>query len=191
MHAPLTSEQQQLVVQWRYLPGAIVRREYKIKRRDYRYRDILDAAHSGLIYAAHKFDRSYGNEFSTCAVAYVRKRINSALHAHTCRGRNITRQFTLAPDGRTRDKAVPCHRTRDPLDSLASADTAAVVSLVVDSLDPESQFIVRHRFGLGGAEFLTFDEIGERIGYRKSTVSNKWAEIEQRLRVACARALAA
>jgi RNA polymerase sigma factor (sigma-70 family) len=57
-----------------------------------------------------------------------------------------------------------------PIDTLAGEDLANEIERALATLAPREQEIIRLRFGLGGAETMTLDEIGRRYGLTRERI---------------------
>jgi RNA polymerase primary sigma factor len=72
---------------------------------------------------------------------------------------------TLLPDGETElIELIPDHAAPTPLDTVARARLCELVKTVLDELPADEADIMRRRFGIGGAEPQTYDEIARNIG---------------------------
>ncbi|WP_043285501.1 sigma-70 family RNA polymerase sigma factor [Paraburkholderia oxyphila] len=83
----------------------------------------------------------------------------------------------LLPDGQTElVELVPDHAARAPLEALANARMCDLVKALLDEMPAAEADIVRWRFGIGGAEPETYDEIARRAGISREQVRR----VEQR-----------
>ncbi|NLP64589.1 sigma-70 family RNA polymerase sigma factor [Paraburkholderia sacchari] len=83
----------------------------------------------------------------------------------------------LLPDGETElIELVPDRAAATPLDTLAHARMRELVQALLDEMPAEQADIVRRRFGIGGVEPETYDEIAKRAGVSREQVRR----IEQR-----------
>ncbi|HZP22358.1 MAG TPA: sigma-70 family RNA polymerase sigma factor, partial [Terriglobales bacterium] len=118
-----------------------------------------------LIRAVEKFDYSRGNKFSTYASwAIMKNYARSIPEEKHRRERYVTGHeevFDAAPDTRT-----------DEQECLATAEQASYrVNRLLELLDPREREIIRMRAGLdSGAEGMTLEKIGEKLGITKERV---------------------
>ena len=72
--------------------------------------------------------------------------------------------------GSTFGDLVRDEKAADPYDRLQSKTLVSDVNIVLDRLEPREADIIRLRFGLGGRDPLTLEEVGERIGVTRERV---------------------
>lgn len=77
----------------------------------------------------------------------------------------------LLPDGETElIELIPDHAAATPLDALASARMGEFVQAMLDEMPAAEADIVRRRFGIGGVEPETYDEIAKSTGVSREQV---------------------
>jgi RNA polymerase primary sigma factor len=83
----------------------------------------------------------------------------------------------LLPDGETElIEVIPDHAAPTALDTVARARMCELVKTVLDEMSTAEADIVRRRFGIGGADPQTYDEIARSIGVSREQVRR----VEQR-----------
>ncbi|MBT5910248.1 MAG: sigma-70 family RNA polymerase sigma factor, partial [Opitutae bacterium] len=73
-------------------------------------------------------------------------------------------------EGSTFGDLVRDEKAADPYDRLQSKTLVSDVNIVLDRLEPREADIIRLRFGLGGRDPLTLEEVGARIGVTRERV---------------------
>jgi len=127
--------------------------------------ELMSDGNMSLIRAVEKFDYSRGNKFSTYASwAIMKNYARSIPEEKTRRERYLTGNeefFDAAPDTRTDEQEV-----------VAAAEQASYkVNRLLEYLDPREREIIRLRAGLdNGAEGMTLEKIGEKLGITKERV---------------------
>jgi len=127
--------------------------------------ELLSDGNMSLIRAVEKFDYSRGNKFSTYASwAIMKNYARSIPEEKNRRERYVTGNeefFDAAPDTRTDEQEV-----------VAAAEQASYkVNRLLEYLDPREREIIRLRAGLdNGAEGMTLEKIGEKLGITKERV---------------------
>lgn len=127
--------------------------------------ELLSDGNMSLIRAVEKFDFSRGNKFSTYASwAIMKNYARSIPEEKVRRERYVTGTddfFESAQDNRTDEQEV-----------IASAEQAcSKVNRLLEYLDPRERAIIRMRAGLeSGAEGMTLEKIGEKLGITKERV---------------------
>jgi RNA polymerase primary sigma factor len=127
--------------------------------------ELLSDGNMSLIRAVEKFDYSRGNKFSTYASWAIMKNFARSIPEEKHRReRYVTGHedvFEVAPDTRT-----------DEQEWIASAEQAShKVNRLLSLLDPREREIIRMRAGLdSGAEGMTLEKIGEKLGITKERV---------------------
>jgi RNA polymerase sigma factor (sigma-70 family) len=127
--------------------------------------ELLSDGNVSLIRAVEKFDYARGNKFSTYASWAIMKNFARSIpdEKHR-RERFVTGNeevFDAAEDKRT-----------DEQECLAAAEQATVkVNRLLESLEPREREIIRMRAGLDqGADGMTLEKIGEKLGITKERV---------------------
>jgi RNA polymerase primary sigma factor len=77
---------------------------------------------------------------------------------------------------------VPDRATPAPDEQIAQTRMAAQARALVETLTPREQEVLRLRFGLGGAEELTLQEIGARLSVSRERVRQIEAQALRKLR---------
>lgn len=127
--------------------------------------ELLSDGNMSLIRAVEKFDYSRGNKFSTYGSWAIMKNFARSIPEEKNRRERYQtgkeELFDAAPDVRS-----------DEFECLASAEQASFkVNRLLQYLEPREREIIRLRAGLDdGAEGLTLEKIGERLGITKERV---------------------
>jgi len=127
--------------------------------------ELLSDGNMSLMRAVEKFDYSRGNKFSTYASWAIMKNFARSIpDEKNRRERFVTGNeeiFDAAEDKRTDEK-----------ECLAAAEQASVkVNRLLEYLEPREREIIRLRAGLeNGADGMTLEKIGERLGITKERV---------------------
>jgi RNA polymerase primary sigma factor len=127
--------------------------------------ELLSDGNMSLMRAVEKFDFSRGNKFSTYASWAIMKNFARSIpDEKTRRERFVTGNeeiFDAAEDKRT-----------DEQECLAAAEQAtAKVNRLLEFLEPREREIIRMRAGLdNGADGMTLEKIGEKLGITKERV---------------------
>jgi len=127
--------------------------------------ELLSDGNMSLMRAVEKFDYSRGNKFSTYASWAIMKNFARSIPGEMHRReRFLTGNedvFDAAEDKRTDEQEV-----------LAAAEQAsAKVNRLLEYLEPREREIIRMRAGLdSGAEGMTLEKIGEKLGITKERV---------------------
>jgi RNA polymerase primary sigma factor len=127
--------------------------------------ELLSDGNISLMRAVEKFDYSRGNKFSTYASWAIMKNFARSIpDEKNRRERFVTGNeelFDAAEDKRTQEK-----------DMLAAAEQAtAKVNRLLEHLEPREREIIRMRAGLdSGADGMTLEKIGEKLGITKERV---------------------
>jgi RNA polymerase sigma factor (sigma-70 family) len=127
--------------------------------------ELLSDGNISLMRAVEKFDFSRGNKFSTYASWAIMKNFARSIpDEKNRRERFVTGNeeiFDAAEDKRTQEQ-----------DCLAAAAQAsAKVNRLLEFLEPREREIIRMRAGLdSGAEGMTLEKIGEKLGITKERV---------------------
>jgi len=127
--------------------------------------ELLSDGNMSLMRAVEKFDYSRGNKFSTYASWAIMKNFARSIpDEKNRRERFVTGNedvFDSAEDRRTDENEV-----------IAAAEQATVkVNRLLDHLEPREREIIRMRAGLdNGADGMTLEKIGEKLGITKERV---------------------
>ncbi len=127
--------------------------------------ELLSDGNISLMRAVEKFDYSRGNKFSTYASWAIMKNFARSIpDEKNRRERFVTGNeevFDAAEDKRTDEK-----------ECLAAAEHAtAKVNRLLEHLEPREREIIRMRAGLdNGADGMTLEKIGEKLGITKERV---------------------
>lgn len=127
--------------------------------------ELLSDGNISLMRAVEKFDYSRGNKFSTYASWAIMKNFARSIpDEKNRRERFVTGNeeiFDAAEDRRTDEK-----------ECLAAAEQATVkVNRLLEHLEPREREIIRLRAGLeNGADGMTLEKIGEKLGITKERV---------------------
>jgi len=127
--------------------------------------ELLSDGNMSLMRAVEKFDYSRGNKFSTYASWAIMKNFARSIPEEKHRReRYVTGNedfFDAAEDHRTDEQEV-----------LATAEQAThKVNRLLEYLDPREREIIRMRAGLdSGAEPMTLEKIGDKLGITKERV---------------------
>ena len=127
--------------------------------------ELLSDGNMSLMRAVEKFDYSRGNKFSTYASWAIMKNFARSIpDEKNRRERFVTGNeevFDAAEDKRTDEQEV-----------IAAAEQAsAKVNRLLEFLEPREREIIRMRAGLdGGADGMTLEKIGDKLGITKERV---------------------
>jgi RNA polymerase sigma factor (sigma-70 family) len=127
--------------------------------------ELLSDGNISLMRAVEKFDYSRGNKFSRYASWAIMKNFARSIpDEKNCRECFVTGNeelFDVAEDKRTQEGEV-----------LAAAEQASVkVNRLLEYLEPREREIIRMRAGLDdGADGMTLEKIGEKLGITKERV---------------------
>jgi RNA polymerase primary sigma factor len=127
--------------------------------------ELLSDGNISLMRAVEKFDYSRGNKFSTYASWAIMKNFARSIpDEKNRRERFVTGNeeiFDAAEDKRTQEQEV----------LTAAAQATAKVNRLLEYLEPREREIIRMRAGLdNGAEGMTLEKIGEKLGITKERV---------------------
>jgi RNA polymerase primary sigma factor len=138
--------------------------------------ELVSDGNMSLIRAVDKFDFSRGNKFSTYATWSIVK--------------NFSR--TIPEDNRRRNRFVTGHEEMFEAATDTRADeydyesafkqVREVVRGMLGRLDEREQRIIRSRFGLGGVNQQTLEQIGRELGISKERVRQLEARAQDKLR---------
>lgn len=151
-------------------------------RHGYDADDLRSLAAEGWVRAAYAFDPDRGVRLATLAYHAVK----SALYA-ACRkvDRSMCRAVIpvsldrlLGDDGAAAADLLADPRAADPADATDAADLAAVLEV----LKPRERYVIDRRFGLGGAEVGTTEEVGRAIGYSHAYIGEAQRRAVEKLR---------
>jgi RNA polymerase primary sigma factor len=140
--------------------------------------ELLSDGNISLMRAVEKFDYSRGNKFSTYASWAIMKNFARSIpDEKNRRERFVTGNeeiFDAAEDRRT-----------DETECLAAAEQAsAKVNRLLEYLEPREREIIRLRAGLeNGADGMTLEKIGERLGITKERVRQLNVRAMKKLRL--------
>jgi len=171
--------------------------------------DLISEGNLGLIRAARRFEPSRGGRFLSCAVWWIRKSILDALElrgalirvpryqqqksrdvlaARSCVAKEISFDSPLS-DGssRTVGDVLPDSSVEGPLERLLRLENQARVRRAVRRLTPREIRVLSWRFGFGGREVWTLEEVGRKLGISREAVR----QIEARARGKLAKQLRA
>lgn len=166
--APLTAEQQALVVQWARIPAWVVQRKFSGRNRQTR-EELIAAGYLALSQAAARFDPSLGVKFSTYAIRRVWGRLMSKVRDDR---RQSAAQFgtddTIDSD-HGEGIAEPGQRCQTEL-MVARRDLADAIGR--SNLRGEQLKVIELRWGLGGDDGLPIRKIAERMGWTQSKVQH-------------------
>lgn len=199
---------------------SVIAKYYPVIPSEITYMDLVCAGNDGLYVAAEKFDphHAVGHRFSTYAVIWIRQRVRKALHE--CRlvrfpERKRLRLNRLRRDGvefaddqdeyrrlsalcpeRTHDADLAFQTISDPAptpsDNAEISDLSDVLAEHIGQLDSERERdIVRHHYGVDGAEEMTLDQLATRWGISREYVRMLEVKALDRLRSSISRAQAA
>jgi RNA polymerase primary sigma factor len=74
------------------------------------------------------------------------------------------------PDARMLGDVVGDENARSPDEHLGDKNLSEDLNRIVDSLDPREAEILRLRFGLGGRDPLTLDEVGKKFNITRERI---------------------
>jgi RNA polymerase sigma factor (sigma-70 family) len=127
--------------------------------------ELLSDGNISLMRAVEKFDYSRGNKFSTYASWAIMKNFARSIpDEKNRRERFVTGNedvFDIAEDKRSQEGEI----------LAAAAQASAKVNRLLEYLEPRERDIIRMRAGLdSGADGMTLEKIGEKLGITKERV---------------------
>ena len=138
--------------------------------------ELISDGNMSLIRAVEKFDYARGNKFSTYATwAIMRNFIRSIPEEKARRDRFVTgyeEMFESAADNRTDEHEYENEQKR----------AREAVHGLLGRLDERERRIVVSRYGLGGAEEQTLEQLGHDLGVTKERIRQLEARAQLKLR---------
>lgn len=138
--------------------------------------ELISDGNMSLMRAVEKFDYSRGNKFSTYASwAIVKNFARSIPEENSHRDRFVTgheEMFESAADNRTDEQEL----------ELAHKNLRQTVQGLLGQLDPRERLIIESRFGLGGNEECTLENLGRQLGITKERVRQIEARAQEKIR---------
>jgi RNA polymerase primary sigma factor len=138
--------------------------------------ELVSDGNMSLIRAVEKFDFSRGNKFSTYASWAIMKNFARSIpEEHTRRDRFVTGHddaFEAAADNRADEYEQ----------EKAQRQRQATVSHLLDRLDERERRILISRFGIGGADEQTLEQLGRELGVTKERIRQLEVRAQNKLR---------
>jgi RNA polymerase sigma factor (sigma-70 family) len=138
--------------------------------------ELISDGNMSLMRAVEKFDFSRGNKFSTYASwAIVKNFARSIPEENNHRDRFVTgheEMFEAAADNRTDEQEL----------ETAHKHLRQTVQGLLGQLDPRERLIIESRFGLGGNEECTLENLGRQLGITKERVRQIEARAQEKIR---------
>ncbi len=138
--------------------------------------ELVSDGNMSLIRAVEKFDYFRGYKFSTYASWAIMKNFARTIPEENYRrDRYVTGHeelFEAAPDNRSDEHEMESNQKR-----MESA-----VRGMLDRLDEREQKIINSRYGLGGADERTLEQLGNELGITKERVRQIQSRAEDKLR---------
>lgn len=138
--------------------------------------ELVSDGNMSLIRAVEKFDFSRGNKFSTYASWAIMKNFARSIpEEHTRRDRFMTGHddaFEAAADNRADEYEQ----------EKAQQQRQATVSQLLDRLDVRERRILISRFGIGGADEQTLEQLGRELGVTKERIRQLEVRAQNKLR---------
>ena len=141
-------------------------------------------------YAAQQLMQESGKE---ATLAQISKQVGikvSELELLSQQGANCTSLDQPVKNGSSDNASSIVDLVADP-NSLQvddfEPDATDSVRLAIDTLEEREQVIITHRFGLQGADFLPFDQIGKKIGISRAQTQTLYGRAMNKLRLQCSR----
>ncbi len=138
--------------------------------------ELISDGNMSLMRAVEKFDYSRGNKFSTYASwAIVKNFARSIPEENNHRDRFVTgheEMFEAAADNRTDEQEL----------ETAQKNLRQTVQGLLGQLDPRERLIIESRFGLGGNEECTLENLGRQLGITKERVRQIEARAQEKIR---------
>lgn len=138
--------------------------------------ELISDGNMSLMRAVEKFDYSRGNKFSTYASwAIVKNFARSIPEENSHRDRFVTgheEMFEAAADNRTDEQEL----------ETAHKNLRQTVQGLLGQLDPRERLIIESRFGLGGNEECTLENLGRQLGITKERVRQIEARAQEKIR---------
>lgn len=144
---------------------------------DVRYDDLFDAGQFGYAKAIKTFDKSKNILFSTYACNCIRNEVLLFLkkeQLHMSYNTSLFKDVSVG-DGRTLElEEILANKDHDIYrmeDELTNEVNREIIMTAIKKLTPEEQFLILHRFGLGGKEELLQKDIADLSGMSQANIS--------------------
>jgi RNA polymerase primary sigma factor len=138
--------------------------------------ELISDGNMSLMRAVEKFDFARGNKFSTYASwAIVKNFARSIPEENHHRDRFVTgheEMFEAAPDNRSDEQEL----------ELVQMNLRQTVQGLLGHLDPRERLIIESRFGLGGNEECTLENLGRQLGITKERVRQIESRAQEKIR---------
>lgn len=142
------------------------------------YDELYGAAMFGFTKALNSFDTEKGAKFSTYAVNCMKNEIRFFLRKERRQSENsVSYNLVLSTDKNGNDFELYDILVNESLDAtevselIIQKENRVAVRRAIERLTPIEQYIIRHRYGLDGAEIKTQKQIASEINMSQANVS--------------------
>ncbi len=152
---------------------AHIAKKYSVTEND--FQDLISVGTIGLIKAVNSFKQDRGIRLATYAARCIDNEILMMFRSQKKTSREVSLYEPAGKDKEGNEISIIETLSDEPVDIVAdmvfNQRVDFVTQYINSSLDERESYILRHRYGLAGAQELTQSQIADNLGISRSYVS--------------------